>query len=178
MSPRPTRKCAVLSLSFPTTLLLSCSETMPAIRKGIDEDIWIDASGDNDKVELVTTIDKISTGRITKIMVRNEVNLSTMELFFWSDSRQEGSHPVLSVSVAIPTAWSPSLYLAALFACAQGRKSTIICYQPESIIRDFGESVLTCNEVQVFFRSDASVLFNRLILKAAFENIDGGGYIN
>ena len=113
---------------------------MPAIRKGFDEDIWVDASGDNDKVELVTTINKISTGRITKMMVGNEVNLSTMELFFWSDSRQEGNHPVLSVSVAIPTAWLPSLYLAALFACAHGRKSTIICYQPESIIRDFGKA--------------------------------------
>ena len=136
MSPRPTRKSTVLSLHRDITLLLTPPKKAGITNhfKSVPPNELFENSRDGNPLDMVARVNKVSTGRKSTINNEEGGPLSQMELFFWS--RLEDQLPILSLHVAIPSGWSPSLYLGVLCSSTQGQKGCMILYQPKSITKD------------------------------------------
>ena len=168
----------MLSLHRDITLLLTPPKKAGITNhfKSVPPNELFENSRDGNPLDMVARVNKVSTGRKSTINNEEGGPLSQMELFFWS--RLEDQLPILLLHVAIPSGWSPSLYLGVLCSSTQGQKGCMILYQPKSITRDFGDTVFTINEIELCFCVSTEDLRKTMVQHSAFSGVDGGGYIN
>jgi len=113
----------------------------------------------------------ITTGRRYNAGIAS--HLHEIEILFWSIN--DGLHPCFTIVVQIPPAWSPQLYLAAVYATIVVHSKLCIFQMENPLMHEGGPAIITTvNNVAVSYFKERSIDMLRFQLCMGLLIVVGG----